>query len=370
MKSLIISNLLISTLIVSTVIMMPFDKVYPAEIMSVDSVLTCDLSDNPKTLFNPGDDIRYKVNYTTESLVAFVLIRGVIYGNTFKEILPWQYGILSKGSHTTTWDSRLPPDASGTTTLSITYIGIMDSPSVMETTFIIGGKPSTESTPVGSDTCRACHPEIFDSLQNYQHRFIECEFCHGPGSEHVSSPSPDNIIVDTSSSLCGRCHTRGDGQNRIETEDDLIKYNQQFDELLAGSKISFECVQCHDPHVSLTSETHDALTSDCTDCHNQTINKPHMRAGLECTDCHMPDAVKKNTSSGEGIHLKGDAKTHIFTINTTANPSDMYYPQSGKTFADGFLTLNFVCLGCHNGILAMEREFDWAVQGAALIHSE
>ena len=364
-----LKSVLIFVSVISAISMIPFDRVYPAEIMSVDSVLTCDLSDNPKTLFNPGDDIRYEVNYTTESLISFVLIRGVVYGNTFKEILPWQYGILSKGSHTTTWDSKLPPDASGTATLSMTYIGIMDYPAVRETNFTIGGKPSTESTLVGSDTCRACHPEIFDSLQNYQHRFIECEFCHGPGSEHVSSPSPDNIIVDTSSSLCGRCHTRGDGQNRIETEDALIKYNQQFDELLAGSKSYFQCVQCHDPHVSLTSETHDALTSDCTDCHNQKINQTHTRAGLECIDCHMPDAVKKNTSSGEGVHLKGDAKTHIFTINTTANPSDMYYPQSGKTFADGFLTLNFVCLGCHNGILAIEREFDFAFHGAALIHS-
>ena len=366
-----LKRVLIFVSIISAVSMIPFDKVYPSEIMSVDSLFTCDLSDNPQTLFNPGDDIRYEVNYTTESFIAFVLIRGIVYGNTFKEILPLQYGILSKGSHTTTWDSKLPPDAtSGTATLSITYVGIMNPPAERETTFTIGGKTSTESTPVGSDTCRACHPEIFDSLQNYQHRYIECEFCHGPGSEHVSSPSPDNIIVDTSSSLCGRCHTRGDGQNRIETEDGLIKYNQQFDELLAGSKISFECVQCHDPHVSLTSETHDALTSDCTDCHNQKINQPHSRAGLECIDCHMPDAVKKNTSSGEGVHLKGDAKTHIFTINTTANPSDMYYPQSGKTFADGFLTLNFVCLGCHNGILAIEREFDFAFHGAALIHSE
>ena len=369
MKSLI-RNLLIFTVMALTAGMIPFDKACHAETMSVDSVLTCDLSDNPKTYFNPGDDIRYEVHYTTENLIAFVWIRGVVDGNTFKEILPLQYGMLAKGSHTTTWDSKLPPDASGTTTLSITYLGIMGSPAVWETTFTIGGNPSTESTLVGSGTCRACHPDTFDSLQNYQHRFIECEFCHGPGGEHAGSPSSDNIIVDTSSSLCGRCHTRGDSQNRIETEDGLIKYNQQFDELLVGSKSYFQCIECHDPHVSLNSETHNALTSDCTDCHNQKINQAHMKAGLECTDCHMPDAVKNNASSGEGVHLKGDAKTHMFTINTTAYPSDMYYPQSGKTFADGFLTLNFVCLGCHNGILAKEREFDWAVQGAALIHAK
>ena len=83
----------------------------------------------------------------------------------------------------------------------------------------------------------------------------------------------------------------------------------------------------------------------------------------------MPDAVLKVASSGGGIHLKGDSKTHIFTIKTTAEPLEMYFSQSGDTFANGFITLNFVCLGCHDGNLARKQGFDFAQQSIGLIHS-
>lgn len=351
-------------------VLTPLHKGYPAEMVTIDAVVTCDLSDNPKTVFNPGDDIRYKVNFTTGNLTFLVLLTGKVEGTTFQETLPWQHGILLPGTYTTGWDSKLPSDANGTVSVCISLIGIIGGVTSEKVTFtIVEGEPPEEPDFVGSNVCKACHLIKFESLKDSSHGFIECEFCHGPGSIHVSSPSPDNIIVDKSSSLCGQCHTRGDDQNRIAAEDGLIKRNQQFDELLNGGMSFLGCVQCHDPHVSLTSDTQDAITTDCSSCHSQTINRIHTTAGLGCTDCHMPYAVKKKTSSGDGDHLKGDGRTHVFTVNSTANPSEMFYQQSGKTFSNGFLTLNFLCLGCHDGNFAKEREFDWAVQGVGLIHS-
>jgi len=362
--------LLIFALIISVVEWMPFNKGYATEIMTVDGVYTCDLSDNPKSHFNPGDEIRYKVIYTIENFIALVLIGGVVNGTNFQEPLSLQHEILPMGTYSTMWDSKIPSNTSDTATVSITYIGILDEVTIYETTFTIGGEPPEEPDYVGSDVCMACHSAIYDSLKDSPHGFIECESCHGPGSIHVGSPSVDTITVDKSSSLCGQCHTRGDDQNRIESEDGLIKGNQPYDELLGGEKSFFQCVQCHDPHIDLKSDTQDAITTECSACHSQTINQVHTRAELECIDCHMPFAVKKTTSTGEGDHLRGDSKSHIFTISTTSAPFEMFYQQSGKTFAQGFLTLNFVCLGCHNGTLAREQEFNWAVQGTGLIHSE
>jgi hypothetical protein len=48
----------------------------------------------------------------------------------------------------------------------------------------------------------------------------------------------------------------------------------------------------------------------------------------------------------------------------------MFYQEDGKTFAKGFLTLNFVCLGCHDGSFGREHDFGWAEQAAGLIHSD
>jgi hypothetical protein len=347
----------------------PIDKGYCVEGMNVDGVLTCDLSNNPRIYFKPGDDIRYKVTFTTESPLAVVLLRGVVKGSNFRETLSWQYGILPPGTYTTIWDKKLPSDGRGKVTVSITYIGLIDEITTKETTFTITDS-TVEPSDVGSDTCKMCHPQKHDSLKDSLHGFMECETCHGPGSIHVSSPSKDTISVDKSSSLCGQCHTRGDEQNRIESEDSLIKRNQQYDELLSGGKGFFNCVRCHDPHISISLNPQDAVATDCSNCHSETINQVHTASGLECIDCHMPYAVKKETSSGDGDHLKGDGRSHIFTINADAEPYEMFYQDSGETFANGFLTLNFTCLGCHDGEFAREHEFDWAYQASGLIHSD
>lgn len=366
-----LKNLLIIIRIILIVLLLPLPKGYAAGIITIDSVFTCDLSDNPKTVFNAGDNIRYKINFTTDNLTFLVLLFGQVKGATFQETLPLQYGILSTGTHMSSWDSKIPSDASGQqVTVCIQYIGIIGNIAAAETIFTIERKPTDEPDYVGSNVCGACHSETFEFLKDSSHGFIECETCHGPGSVHIATLSPDDIFIDRSSVLCGQCHTRGDSQNRVEAEDGLIKRNQQYDELLSGAKSFLPCVQCHDPHVSLTSDTQDAITSDCSSCHSQTINQVHSRAGIECIDCHMPYAVKKATSSGQGDHLKGDTPTHIFAVNSTAKSDEMFYQQSGKTFADGFITLNFLCLGCHNGIDAREHDIDWAIQAAGLIHSE
>lgn len=366
----LLRNFLIFAAIILVVELTPLQRANAAEVMTIDGVTTCDLSDNPKTVFNPGDDIRYKVNFTTGNLTVLVLLAGQVKGTTFQKTLSWQYGILPAGTYSTIWDSTLPSDANGTATVSVIYIGVIDNLNIYETTFTIGGEPPEEPDYVGSSICMICHFSIYNSTMDSSHGFMGCELCHGPGSKHVGSWSADYITVDNSSSLCGQCHTRGDDQNRIESKDGLIKRKQQYDELLGGGKSFFQCVQCHDPHISLTSDTQDAITSDCSACHSQTINRVHTIAGLDCIDCHMPYAVKKETSTGDGDHLKGDSPTHIFTINSTAMPSEMFYQQIGKTFANGFITLNFVCLGCHNGTLAKERDIDWAMQAVGLIHSD
>src|SRR5579863_9930382 len=57
---------------------------------------------------------------------------------------------------------------------------------------------------VGSETCKACHEEIYNNLQKTPHFAIEtgarrgwkeraCESCHGPGSKHADSASADDI---------------------------------------------------------------------------------------------------------------------------------------------------------------------------------
>ena len=105
------------------------------------------------------------------------------------------------------------------------------------------------ATYVGWEKCAPCHSDISDSWQNTRHAKaieslkkskqetlpacvkchvtgyekdggfidndltpemagVQCEVCHGPGSEHVSSPATE-IVKESGAALCRQCHTEG-----------------------------------------------------------------------------------------------------------------------------------------------------------------
>jgi hypothetical protein len=121
---------------------------------------------------------------------------------------------------------------------------------------IIGGNPrpatAEELVYVGSESCQACHEAQYDSYTAYSRKAhsyasvevmrkgltdaeyrgclqchatgygqpggftstaetphlqnLGCESCHGPGSDHVETGDPDDIISELSAADCERCH--------------------------------------------------------------------------------------------------------------------------------------------------------------------
>lgn len=75
---------------------------------------------------------------------------------------------------------------------------------------------------VGTERCLECHDEVLKQYQGTPHvavlhRADGCETCHGPGSKHAESTSPDDIVgtaalralgAPSRSALCLRCHER------------------------------------------------------------------------------------------------------------------------------------------------------------------
>ncbi len=186
---------------------------------------------------------------------------------------------------------------------------------------------------------------------------IHCEACHGPASDHMMTMSADDIVVDSSSELCGNCHYR-DSQNRIEYKGGFIRHHEQYDEMLHSPHYAaLTCNTCHDPHASTVYDDQAlgmGVRMECETCHpTQAANFNHD-AGATCIDCHMPEASKSAVAS---TIYNGDIKTHIFSINT--NPVTMedmvYYDDaSGKYFVQtdengqAAVTLDYACYGCHN----------------------
>ncbi|USD37531.1 Ig-like domain-containing protein [Ferrimonas sp. SCSIO 43195] len=237
-------------------------------------------------------------------------------------------------------------------------------------------------------------------MGTYAYAGVQCEACHGAGSEHIKAPSADNIVKTatprTSEQLraddqgyglpvhCSECHTRDGNRThsndytnpyktafpegeefggRIAVSGGLPKHHQGHDELMgidpdngevmgAHYKLGMSCNSCHNPHKSTLNQDQPehagAVTKVCSDCHGdkpmETGGMLSLHNNMECTTCHMPDAVKNATYVEKNGVKFGDEMIHLFKIDL--------YDDRGQFTEDGhfmypYLQEGFACGQCH-----------------------
>ena len=94
---------------------------------------------------------------------------------------------------------------------------------------------------LGHDVCVECHAEQGEALAASGHAIIQCENCHGPGTDHPETENPATMTIDRSRALCLRCHADlgyPAGGRTVIPGIDSAEHN--------GDK---ECAGCHDPHT-------------------------------------------------------------------------------------------------------------------------
>jgi len=198
---------------------------------------------------------------------------------------------------------------------------------------------------------------------------VQCEACHGPGSNHAPNPAARDLFVDSSAAACGSCHTGDSDPDTILAADGFIHGYEQWSELRAsGGHADFSCTVCHDPHRSTNYDRDRAIRNDCTVCHVDMDMALHEGTAfvrgnygefLDCESCHMPFATRFATSAGPDVvgergHI-GDTRTHIFRIDvTSADHTTMFSQDGSRVIQDSqgraAVTLDFICLRCHNGL--------------------
>lgn len=227
--------------------------------------------------------------------------------------------------------------------------------------------------------CGNCHTTGYSLAGNqnnkpgivgtWEEKGIGCEACHGPASIHVSKGGGKNIGImkDNSSELCGKCHTRGMNNSKIMSKDGFIEHHEQYPEFLNSPHKDKTCVTCHDPHkgthVGATNPTEGAgIRTDCPICHSKQVadftGSTMQKKGVICINCHMPKVGK--SAVGDAAKFTGDVREHIFKINP--DPDAKMFSEDGK-FSNGYLTIDFTCLSCHNN-----KDKAWAGQNAKGIH--
>jgi DmsE family decaheme c-type cytochrome len=194
---------------------------------------------------------------------------------------------------------------------------------------VIGLEATTATSPdrqqqesdqyVGSETCQACHEDIYKYYAATPHRVTEtsnkykvsekgCEACHGPGKEHADAGGDTEKIFNpkgkpprVANEKCLSCHQRQEERHNFRQSEHGL--NQ------------VACIDCHSPHQpkrvgALVKTEAPAL---CYQCHGevkQHFNRPfHHRVpekGMNCTDCHNPHGgfnVKQTRDATGGTDL-------------------------------------------------------------------
>ncbi len=169
-------------------------------------------------------------------------------------------------------------------------------PALVATT---GESQAATAQYVGSETCKACHEDIYNGWeksphwkQTYKEGGIArhgCEDCHGPGSAHVEGGGDKTKIFvfaehspQEINTRCLTCHASG--PTHLDSANSFHRQNE------------VSCIDCHSPHHAATKESLliKAQPALCYSCHLQQksqFDMPfHHRVNeglIQCTDCHQ-----------------------------------------------------------------------------------
>ncbi len=175
---------------------------------------------------------------------------------------------------------------------------------------------------------------------------IQCEECHGPGSNHAASPYGVAMKIDRTSNACGDCHLRGEPEG-INASGGFIKHHEQYEELFQSKHRAIDCVACHDPHEGVIQNRIEGTPTtrvQCESCHFQNAQyqaSDVMKSVVDCVDCHMPRLVK--SALGDAEAYTGDIRTHLWAIDPLATSQ---FTEDGSE-AISQISLDWACKSCH-----------------------
>ena len=134
---------------------------------------------------------------------------------------------------------------------------------------------------------------------------VQCENCHGPGSNHVADPV---VIIgkNLDSSLCGECHQSchglcGDDHHPQYEQWQTSTHSTALVDIQGEPDFADDCLQCHSTDYRLALEGNKPTVLEavydleCVACHNPhggpNVAQLRLPPYLLCADCHTSGDV-------------------------------------------------------------------------------
>jgi len=225
--------------------------------------------------------------------------------------------------------------------------------------------------------CGACHTTGYsprgaqDDLPGlvgtWSENGVQCEACHGPGSQHVNNPQGVQMIINRDAEQCAQCHLRGNPED-VDINDGFIQHHDQYGEFTQSKHRILDCVLCHDPHngVAQLREADEVATrTQCGDCHFEQAKLVNHMPIASCVDCHMPYMIQSAAADAE--RYTGDIRTHLVAID--AEQIEQF--DEGDNPLTYQISLNFACRQCHSeGGRASLRTDEELIALATMMHEQ
>jgi len=257
---------------------------------------------------------------------------------------------------------------------------------------------------VGAAACKPCHSKIYESWTKTRHAMergcdechttgrypdgspilkgIQCEMCHEAGAEHVKSADAEDITINWSANLCGKCHRTSHHPQWDEWIESGHAKSLRADHGLAARES--ECMECHVSQSVVSRFDGKEMGGDkepepvdCQTCHDPhgSSNEMQLRfpANELCSKCHNTLGAEVG---GAEFHPQSDMFSgsimHKFGIScydchryVKVYESEIYPKITGHSFEPR--PEQCVIGDCHPG-----RDSDWAkdavrVEQAAII---
>jgi DmsE family decaheme c-type cytochrome len=225
---------------------------------------------------------------------------------------------------------------------------------------------------VGSDTCQACHTDLFKSFEATPHwkTMLDkrggpakqgCESCHGPGKEHVEGGGDKTKITlikqlsaKKVSETCLTCHQYGEEHSNFarsaHKSNDVscidchsVHKAKQKQFLLAKASQNDLCYSCHQnvrPEFNkpFRHRVNENLVK-CSDCHNQHggfITRQVRSTSAQDTNCFKCHSDKSGPFLFEHLPVKTEGCAACHSPHGSSNPKMLKRSQ-----------VNLLCLECH-----------------------